>query len=407
MKGSQFKDILQTYFNQALKFNYITIFATNFIDTIPIPDDLTEELRYFIESISTYDFGKLGYEIIGRVFERLIPDEERHNLGQYFTKSSIVDFIIGFCIKNSEAIVLDPACGAGTFLIRSYSRKKLLEPTRTHHKLLEEIYGIDIAKFPAHLSTINMAIKDLSELENYPRIIPKDFFSVIRKKKFPILKKEYLLKYDVTGLDMEQIKVSIPLCDAVIMNPPYTRQEEMENLFFQDDYRQKLQELVKNEWSLYVGKRSSIYSYFFFHGATFLKEGGMLGLITSNSWLDVDYGKFMQRFFLNHFKIIAIIGSKVERWFEDAEINTVITILEKCNKEKERNNNLVKFVQLKKKIIDFIPEIDEEKEEEKQNRWTKIEELINSIKTVDKLYEDERIRIFPKSQNELLEEGVG
>ncbi len=66
----------------------------------------------------------------------------------------------------------------------------------------------------------------------------------------------------------------------------------------------------------------------------------------------------MQEFFLKNAKIIAIIESKVERWFEDADINTCIVILEKLEGEKhkeERDENLVRFVQIKKPLSDFIP----------------------------------------------------
>jgi len=335
--GEQFREILQSFFNLALE-NYATIFAANFLDTIPLPDELTEQLRNFIDRVGEYDFSKVGYEVIGRVFERLIPERERHKLGQYFTRSDVVDLIVGFCVRSPEANVLDPACGAGTFLVRSYFKKNFLDPYKPHEELLNELYGIDIAKFPAHLTTINLAARDLSVEENYPRVLCEDFFEVIREKRIPILKKEYVEKYRMEGLDLEKLMVKIPLCDAIIMNPPYTRQEEMESLVFPEGYRATLQRLASEEWDgLYVGKRSSIYSHFFFHGGRFLKEKGRLGLITSNSWLDVDYGKYLQRFFLENFKIITIIESKVERWFEDADINTAITILQKCGGKENKD----------------------------------------------------------------------
>lgn len=399
--GDQFREILQSFFNQALQIDYETIFATDFLDTIPLPDELTGQLRNFIDRVGEYDFSKVEYEVIGRVFERLIPERERHKLGQYFTRSDVVDLIVGFCVRDPNAKVLDPACGAGTFLVRSYVYKKFLDPLKRHEALLRDLYGIDIAKFPAHLTTINLASRDLSVEENYPRVLCEDFFDVIREKRIPILRKEYVEKYRMEGLDLEKLMVKIPLCGAVVMNPPYTRQEEMESLVFPEGYRTTLQELVGEEWDgFYVGKRSSIYSYFFFHGGKFLREKGRLGLITSNSWLDVDYGKYLQMFFLENFKIIAIIESKVERWFEDADINTAITILERCDDEKERMDNIVKFVQLKKPLSHFIPPVDNE-----QARWEYIIKFVQRIEAVNDYYEDDEVRIYLKIQRELWEEG--
>ncbi|HID27373.1 MAG TPA: SAM-dependent DNA methyltransferase [Methanosarcinales archaeon] len=392
LREGQFKRMLQSYFDECLDIDYQTVFSTDFIDNITLPNELIDQLRDFIEEMSLYDFSEIGYDILGSVFENLIPKEERHKLGQYFTNSYIVDIIVGFCV-NGNSKVLDPSCGAGTFLSRAYERKKFLIDIKNHKDILEDLYGVDIAKFPSHLSTINLVIKDLSERENYPKILNKDFFDI--KPKTPIAISTSLAQ----GLDKRTFEIEIPYLDAVITNPPYTRQEEMEDYF--EGLKEKLQNIAKKECGFRVSKRSSIYSYFFFHCAKFLKNNGRLGLITSNSWLDVDYGKYLQEFFLQNFKILAIIESKVERWFEDADINTAITILEKCNNEKEREYNLVKFVQLKKPLKEFIKATDNE-----NARWESIGEFIGLIKGHNEYYEDDRIRIYPKKQLDLWEEGL-
>jgi type I restriction-modification system DNA methylase subunit len=44
-----------------------------------------------------------------------------------YTDESIVDVINAFCIRKGDAIVLDPACGSGSFLVRSWYRKSRLD----------------------------------------------------------------------------------------------------------------------------------------------------------------------------------------------------------------------------------------------------------------------------------------
>ena len=112
----------------------------------------------------------------------------------------------------------------------------------------------------------------------------------------------------------------------------------------------------------------------------------------------------MQEFFLENYKIISIIESKVERWFEEADINTCIIILQKCKDKKERDENLVRFVYLKKRLRDFIPAA--------QDMWEKQVERLNAIdnfkKTIlahNEFYENKDLRIYPKSQKELWDEG--
>jgi type I restriction-modification system DNA methylase subunit len=405
LTGDEMKKRIDNYFMKAFEATgcYETILLTDFLDSLPPPDDAVGMLKDFIHKMGEYDFSKISYEILGNIFQRLIPEEERHKLGQYFTRSDVVDLIVGFCIRDARDKVLDGGCGAGTFLIRSYVRKKLLDPSRKHKELIEELYGVDIAKFPAHLSIINLASRDLSAVENYPRIIWGDFFSILPGN-------EYLsAEVRVETLKGSKIYIKMPEAfDAVVMNPPYTRQEEMEDILEQE--KDKAYNRCIEDWremSKYpagkkpkLSKRSSIYVHFFIHGARFLKERGRLGMITSNSWLDVDYGGDLQRFFLENFRIVAIIESKVERWFEDADINTAITILERCSDQEERNKNLVKFVQLKKPLAEFIPPVKNESE-----RWACVEKLIELIESKEEYYEDDKIRIFPKIQKELWEEG--
>jgi type I restriction enzyme M protein len=408
-KGAVLQTTLQGYFNQVLKIDYETIYTTDFIDTIAFPDakEVVKEIKELVTVLKRYDFSKLGYDIIGRIFERLIPQDERHNLGQYFTNPDVVDVILRFCLQHEDDKILDPACGAGTFLVRAYQHKKLMNQYMKHESILDTLWGNDIAKFPAHLATINLAINDLGVDVNYPNILREDFFTLLVGDEG--FDPEKWRKARAKTLRLEEREVTYPRWfDGIVGNPPYTRQEEISEISPEDaGYKKRLIEnalYFHNEKIATIGKRAGIHAYFFVHGTKFLKDKGYFGFIVSNSWLDVDYGKGLQEFFLNNYKIVAIIESKVERWFEEADINTCIVILQKCKDKKERDENLVHFVYLKRPLRYFIPPA--------QDMWEKQVERINAIDKLKKiilahseLYENEDLRIFPKRQNELWEEG--
>ena len=117
------------------------------------------------------------------MYERLISASERRRFGQFYTSPDVVDLINAFCIRNAGDQVLDPACGGGTFLVRAYSRKRALEQsasgsTPSHERLLGEIFGVDIGAFPAQLSTINLAVRHLSDQANYPRVAKASFLTL-------------------------------------------------------------------------------------------------------------------------------------------------------------------------------------------------------------------------------------
>ncbi|MEM3874166.1 MAG: N-6 DNA methylase [Candidatus Bathyarchaeia archaeon] len=359
----EFSAILRGYFDKVYKeVDYEAIFEPHpVLDQIPFSKKLMYALNEFIEELGTYNLAKIRSDVIGRVYEELIPDVERHRLGQYYTPPPIVELITEMCIRSPNDKVLDPACGSGSFLVKAYHKLKDLkkkenpfaDENRLHEEILNQLYGVDINPFPAQLSSINLAIRNLRVPSRHMNIVVSDFFKV--KPSMGV----------------------IPEVDVVVTNPPYTRQEEME---YKDQIREEA--LTYSDGSkIQLDARAGIYAYFFTHSAKFLKEHGMMGQITSDTWLDVGYGEGLKQFFLDHFKIHAIIWYDV-RAFEKALVGTCITILEKEDKSREeRENNLVKFVRIKKAIP--------------------TEGLVRIIEEAKENFEDERIGITVKKQKEL------
>src|SRR5205823_3277102 len=103
----------------------------------------------------------------------------------------------------------------------------------------------------------------------------------------------------------------------------------------------------------------------------------------SIAWLDVNYGDVLQRFFCDRFKIVAVLESRCEPWFTEASVNTVLTIIERCDDAKHRDNHLVKFVKVKKRLAEFAPG---NQQTEAKARWRKLEQLTARIEDVGKPY---------------------
>ena len=429
-------------FEKAKHIDYQAIFEEEIIDNVPYPEKALLELQSLLDDLNRYNFSNMPQDVVGKVFEKLIPYEERHALGQYFTREDLVDFILTFCIGSKDNFILDPTCGTGTFLIRGYDRLKFLGE-RDHKKLLSRLWGIDIAKFPAQLATINLYRQRIEDFENFPRIISCDFFEIKEDTifQFPPPRKDFK--------NHEFIKEKVPKFDCIVGNFPYIRQELIEKKV--KGYKKFLEKVLAEDWlviypdvfelkekdkikdylkngldisplmekaKLKLSGQADIYAYLFFHCGYFLKEGGRIGIVTSNAWLDVAYGYELQKFFLKNFKIIAIVESRCEPWFEDAAVNTIFTILERCSNKEERKNHLVKFVKLKKKLKEIIPQ----NLEFPHQRWQGIEKLVKEIEgkgsefyklegtrficTLEghKTYEDEMFRIRILKQGDLLKE---
>ncbi len=318
-------------------------------------------------------------------------------LGQFYTNPDIVDLILSITVTTKKQNILDPGCGHGIFLQRAYSRLIYINNSKNNQKeILNNIWGIDISP----------SFKLLDNRNYFRNILKVDFFKI---KPNLLLKKEYFCHLkDLAHFDK---KIEMPKFDIVVANPPFTRQERIDDSMGKN-YKEKLIKQIEEELNhtISLSKRTSLYAYFIYHSSIFLKDNGVMGYITPNLWLSVDYGTHLQEFLLKNFKIKAIVGSKVERFFEFAEVDTIIIILEKCSNESERLNNVVKFIQLRDKLVNILDKftnITKREDLDENERWQMNDAFWNYINdlnnyTIDREYD---IRIFPIAQQDLWNHG--
>ena len=206
--------------------------------------------------------------------------------------------------------------------------------------------------------------------------------------------------------------------DIVIGNPPYVRQENIadpklprESVTTENKkaHKAKLARSVYQAFPRFFGYKrekdkpanpsaavshklnaqSDLYIYFYFHGLSLLNPKGSFCFITSNSWLDVGYGKDLQEFLLKHCRIKQIIDNQSRRSFASADVNTVICLFSAPDEKRQPAlDETARFVMFKtpfEGVLDAI--IFEEVEEASERKST------------------EEHRIFPVPQQTLLESG--
>jgi methylase of polypeptide subunit release factors len=362
------------------------------------PGGALDAWRGLLRGIELVEFREVPSDVVGRIFQKLIGPEERHRYGQHFTGDDVVDLINVFCIHDARDTVLDPACGSGSFLVRAYYRKQHLDRDRPHRELLGELFGCDIALYPAHLATLNLAAREINDEANYPRIVRRNFFDFVPGQPF--------CQAPDPGQPAGHVPQMLPLLDAVVGNPPYVRQEKVEK---RDKAR--FGQICRDAWpGLQLSGRADLHCYFWPAAARLLKPEGYFGFLTSSSWLDVEYGFALQGWLLRHFRILAIMESAAEPWFEDARVKTCVTILQRCDRETERLRNPVRFVRFKRPLAQIIgvgprdPDTDPAKHE--AARQTALAALRRAILHTEADREDRNLRIIIKSQGDLWNDGV-
>lgn len=247
--------------------------------------------------------------------------------GQFATPIDVADLLLGFCLRRANERLLDPSCGDGALLRRAARWRSWLAsgemvPSTTLH-------GIELDP----------------EAANTAADIPG---AVVERANFLTLHPNAFDPFDV-----------------VIGNPPYTRAEWIDRLDTAAGQLSLFATTPDGEpgmpapfvpLDLYnaLSGRAGLYAYFLIHSLGFLREGGRLGFVVPNGWLDVAYGDALKQFLLDHFRVIAVVESAVERWFAAARINTCLLLLERAGDRADRAANRVRFVRLRRPLHDLL-----------------------------------------------------
>jgi len=145
-----------------------------------------------ISFIDRFHFANLQNEIFGFVYENYLKDLYDKNWGQFFTDPAVVNFMLdelGYTPKElakdgSKISIIDPACGAGTFLYSAVDRiieafgpkETQTESLRVKELVDKNVFGLDVAEFPLYLAEMCILLRQL------PLIVTDLYDSPVEKK---------------------------------------------------------------------------------------------------------------------------------------------------------------------------------------------------------------------------------
>lgn len=360
---------LGEYFDLVLEVDYTPVFSFR------ISDDLPQEsmtiLKDAIKTINSLSPENVDHDVLGTVFHELIPIEARKQVAAYYTMSKPADALATLSIDSWDDKMIDPACGSGTMLVAAYSRKKALSDIwneETHQQFVEnDIAGIDVMPFAAHLSCIHLALQapiyetdDVNiGIEDSTKLAPGDTISPLsfvlpesdeqrsitewRSDESPDVSEETVEAGSVTvdaaaGKDMEMETV-----DVVMMNPPFTRQESVAG--FAEGYKNRLRDRFSRRDSKgHIHGKMSYCSYFLFLADKFLDEGGRIAAVLPASVLNKSSDSGIREMLLNEYNIEYIMAREdASNFSEDTDIREVMIIARKGEPEEGGSVTCVSF----------------------------------------------------------------
>jgi hypothetical protein len=295
----------------------------------------------------------------------VVPDKQR-TFGQFETPADVADLVLAFCLRRPGERVLDPSCGNGALLQRAAAWQTWLSDADVPDT--STLWGVEL-----EADAVALARRRLPDAH----ILHQNFFTLVPDEPF----------------------------DAIVGNPPFTRAEwfgrlrrhaaSQMRMFGRDDGgvgTAKEPVIPGHLWRQGLSRRAGLHTYFFLHGARFLREGGRFGFVMPNNWLDVAYAHELKQFLLDQFKLLAFIESTVERWFDSARVNTCLVILEKCSDPMARAGHLVRFVQLRdplRQLVGYPPE--------DRAHFSQVESLVTRLLPAqDRTTASARVRVVPQ-----------
>jgi len=344
---------------------------------------------------SPYEFSVLSVEILGSAYEQFLgktitidkahrakieeKPEVRKAGGVYYTPQYVVDYIVkntvGKLIENktqkeiSKIKIVDPACGSGSFLIGAYqylldwhknyytdngkiskgSKGNPLTPegnlTTAEKKriLLNNIFGVDIDVNAVEVTKLSLLLKCM-EGETSASISHQ--LQMFNERVLPTLDENIksgnsLVDIDFysTQLDFGDEKKIKPFnwqkgfpdvfkqggFDVVIGNPPYVM---LQNLETREVFDYALRKFQSAKYKI------DTYQIFTEQSIKLLKEQGLLGFITPNSFLKNIHAEPLRKYILDttSIKEILLFNYSV---FAAASVDTCIFVLEKGKPSKK------------------------------------------------------------------------
>lgn len=222
----------------------------------------TSGIRATLLKCADFDWSGVSPAIFGSMFQSVMNDEARHDIGAYYTTEKNILKVIGplFLDDLKEKLekadnsktkletlwgeleritLLDPACGCGNFLVVAYRELRRLElevirrlnhkeikegqealpidfdPARISRLTVERMHGIELLTFPAEIARLSLWLTDHMANVDLGTMFGKPF------RKFPLTEQPHIRGgMNALTTDWESV-VSKSQLTHILGNPPF------------------------------------------------------------------------------------------------------------------------------------------------------------------------------------------
>ncbi len=285
------------------------------LESLPYQDKI---IRKVVRRIEQEQLTKIKEDTLGVLFEKLIREQEKRDLGQFYTPQEIVNYIVNFLDIKPDSKILDPTCGCGVFLVTAYNYLKQINPNA-----LNNIYGVDLNNSATKITRINLWLRNGQD-SNSLNILERNIKigNTIIENKF-VDRKAFNWKREFSDI------LNGSGFDFIIGNPPYVTLKNKRDYDVNESFFSQIANGSTNAASLVITKSYEL-----------LKEEGVMAFVLPKTLIRVNSYSRLREFLLNNSKILHIFD--LGTCFKDVRGEQIVLFIQKTSdREKIKNNNVL------------------------------------------------------------------
>lgn len=315
-------------FNKATKSSdFFTILSCEEID-IRLSKDAEDVIKQYSSFLFSKNFDNLNQEEFQSTLENIIDLSKRELMGLYTTPKKLAKLLVYSTVEKTHSQILDPCVGSGTI---ASTVLDVLSKNVGLKEAHENLWASDKYRLPLQVANISLSSKDSLNLPN--QVFQKDLLSLKTGENIKITNPQ----------NGETIIKSIPSFDYIITNLPFIRNEKIKGDVSEENCLREVNKYLKAKGIKELLLKNDWYQFGIIGIERLLKDGGMAAVITSNSLLKTKGKKNFISTLFELFEVKKVIISSNGRWFKNAEVVTVILVLQKGVSSDDARTKFIKL----------------------------------------------------------------
>lgn len=301
--NKELQNIINQYAEQDLSLESMVVSSFVINNSLTVQTGLLAE--YYLEDIPI--IGIESIEDVINVFELAIPKAERTKNGAVYTPKYIRDYIVERVVATGNrelqrCLVIDIACGCGAFLY-TLANYLYINCGLSYREALQHLYGVDVSALSVNRCKILLSLAALQNGE----ILNDDDFKIFQGNS---------LSFDFVSMDGVAENGGF---DIVVGNPPYVRAKHIDN---------ESKALLPN-WKVAKTGNADLYLPFFEIAYGILREDGVIGYITLNSFFKSVNARQLRSYFRENNATLEIVDFGNQLVFGKTLAYTCISLIHK------------------------------------------------------------------------------